>query len=545
MFKRLKVKLNIFTITSILAGLFIIVPLLNILVRIFERPSDVWIHIRTYLLVEYLQNTVILITFVALLSGLLGFFAAFTVTRFEFKGRKTLAWMLILPLAVPSYIMGYVYADMFSFIGIVPRTLRDVGIDIRFNVMTMRSAIIIFVLTLYPYVYMLTRSALNKQNASYIESARLLGASKMKVLWRVVLPLARPALVAGILLVVLETLNDYGLVAFFNIQVFSFAIFNAWFSFGDVVSAIRLSAVLMVIVFVVVFLERAVRGKRRYHLSSKTRPVKRTPLRGYQNIYPFILWGVLVFAFFIPVLYLIYLAQFSRVGFFDLEMIYLIINSLSIALFATALIVIIAVMLANFARGRSSSFKKSWLKITNLGYAIPGAVLAIAVNIFFINTDQILYPIYRLFNPETGRLVLSLSLAMLVFAYVLRFMAIGYNSIEASYDKIGESFTEAAYALRASKLKTLLMVDVPLIKTGLISAAIIVFIDVVKELPLTLILRPADYNTMASKVYEYASDEMLTEASIPALILIFISSLMVFLLTHMKAKGGFTFVRKN
>ena len=545
MLRRIKTKLNIFTVVSIIAGLLIIIPLLNIFVELTQPASEVWIHIRTHLLARYLRNTFVLIFYVSILSAALGFFAAYVITRYDFIGRKYLSWMLILPLAVPSYIMAYVYADMTSFSGSFARFLRNLGFDGYINVMNMRGAIVIFTLTLYPYVYMMVRSALQKQSASFIESATLLGASKWKVFWRIVLPLARPALVAGTLLVVLETLNDFGLVDFFNVQVFSFAIFNAWFSFGDVGSAIRLSAVLMLIVFALVFLERTIRGRRRYNLHSKTRPVARVSLKGYQKIYPVLLWLVLLFGFVIPVLQLLWYTQFARNSLFSLNMIYLIVNSISIAMFATFLVVVIAILLANFNRGRSSSFKKSWLKITNLGYAIPGAVLAIAVHVFFIDIDHLLYPIYRWFNPETGRLVLSLSLSMLVFAYVLRFMAIGYNSIEASYDKIGESFTEAAYALRSSKLKTLLRIDLPLIKMGMLSAAIIVFIDVIKELPLTLILRPANYNTMATIVHEYASDEMLVEASIPALVLILVASLMIYILTHAKQKRGVSYVRKN
>ncbi len=545
MLRRIKSKLNLFTVTSIIAGLLIIIPLLNIFVELTAPASDAWIHIRTYLLGRYLRNTFVLIFYVSILSASLGFFAAYVITRYEFKGRKLLSWMLILPLAVPSYIMAYVYGDMTSYSGTVSRFFRSIGYDGYINVMTMQGAVIIFTLTLYPYVYMMVRSALQKQSASFIESARLLGASKWKVFWRVVLPLARPALVAGTLLVVLETLNDYGLVEYFNVQVFSFAIFNAWFSFGDVISAIRLSAILMLIVFGIVFLERAIRGRRRYNLHSKTRPVERVELKNSQKIYPVLLWMVLAFGFVIPVLQLLWFTRFANNTLFNIEMMYLIVNSISIAVFATFIIVVIAIMLANFNRGRASSFKKSWLKITNLGYAIPGAVLAIAVHMFFIDLDHMFYPLYRFVNPETGRLVLSLSLSMLVFAYVLRFMAIGYNSIEASYDKIGESFTEAAYALKSSKIKTLWTIDLPLIKTGLLSAAIIVFIDIIKELPLTLILRPTNYNTMATIVHEYASDEMLIEASIPALVLIAVASLMIYILTHAKQKRGAANVRKN
>ncbi|MFH5880955.1 ABC transporter permease [Liberiplasma polymorphum] len=546
MLKQLKHKLNIFTVVSIIAGLLIVIPLLNILIEVFSPTTEAWVHIRTFLLAEYIKNTFILIFFVAIFSAIVGGFAAYVMVRYDFKGRKYLNWMLVLPLAVPSYIAAYIYADMTSYTGTYSRFMRSLSLPSSLNLMNMSGAVFIFVITLYPYVYMLTRSSISKQSASFLESARLLGASKWRVLSRIVIPLLRPALVAGTLLVVLETLNDYGVVAYFNVRVFSFAIFNTWFSLGDVTSAIRLSAVLMIIVFLIIFLERAIRGKRRYNIHSKTRPIQRVPLTGYKKIlYPGLLWLTFGLGFIVPMGQLLWYFTLTFKKTFRLDMFYIIINSLTIAIFATIIVVIIAIMLANFNRGRQSSIKKSWLKITNLGYAIPGAVIAVAVNIFFIDIDRAMYPLYRLFNPDTGRLVLSMSLSMLIFAYVLRFMAIGYNSIEASYDKIGESFTEAAYVLKSSKIKTLLKIDLPLLKPGIISAAIIVFIDVIKELPLTLILRPANYDTLASLVYEYASDEMLQESSLAALVMILVSSLLIYILTHQKKKGALNYVRKD
>jgi len=544
MFNKIKHHINVFSVTSILAAFFIVLPLFNILLELFTAPSSAWLHIREHLLAGYVINTIILIVAVGVFSGIIGTFSAYVVTRFEFKGRKVLSWFLILPLAMPSYIAAYVYADMTSYTGTFSRFMRSLHIPLSIDIMSMPGAIFIFVLTLYPYVYLMVKGALSKQSASFIENARLLGASKVRILVTVVLPLLRPAMIAGMLLVVLETLNDYGVVAYFNIRVFSFAIFDAWFRLGDIVSAIRLSAILMIIVFAVVFIERMIRGKRRYTIHIKTKPIERVYLKGYKKIVlPAILWVIMAFAFFVPVAQLLWYATKTYPLLFDLNFIYLVINSLSVALTATFLIVFIALMLANFNRGRQSSFKKSLLKITNLGYAIPGAVIAVAVLVFFIDADTTFYSIYHWFNEDSPRLLMTSSLLMLIFAYVLRFMAIGYNSIEASYDKIGEKFTEAAYLLKTSKLKTLLSIDLPLIKSGLISAAIIVFIDVIKELPLTLILRPTNYETLASQVYKFAREEMLQEAAIPSLVMISLSSLAIYIFTHRKKKGVVKHVR--
>lgn len=528
---------DVFTVISILTGLLILVPLAHIVIGLFHPVTPTWIHIRSFLLKEYVVNTLVLVAWVGVLSGLIGLFAAYMVNRYDFFGRRMLSWLLILPIAVPSYIAAYVYADMISHTGTFSRLLRSIGWGQPFEIMNMPGAIFIFVFTLYPYVYVAATSALVQQSASYEESAKLLGSNKMSIFFKVTLPLLRPALIAGILLVILETLNDFGVVSYFNVRVFSFAIFNAWFSLGDIQSAIRLSALLLLIVFVLIVFEKMVRGRRRYQIHVKTRPIARKPIKGFAGVLAVAaLWLILTFGFLIPFGQLLWYLMLVYDKVVNPRLLAVILNSLTIASTATLIVVSLAVMLANFNRKQHHPLKKAWLKITNLGYAIPGAVIAVAVNIFFIGLDRRLYPLYQIINPETTRLVLSLSLSMLIFAYVLRFMAIGFNSIEASYDKIGHQFTEAAYVLKANRFKTLMKIDIPLLKPGLISAAIIVFIDVIKELPLTLILRPFNYDTLATLVYEHASDEMLQEASLASLVLIMISSVLIYVLTHQKKK---------
>ncbi len=546
MLRALKQRTSVFSVISILAALLIVIPMLNILLEIFTPASAAWIHIRENLLRGYIINTVVLIALVAIFSALVGLFSAVMVTRYEFKGRQLLSWFLILPLALPSYIAAYIYADMVSYTGTVGRLLRSINAPFSIDVMNMGGAVFIFVVTLYPYVYMLTRAALSRQSASFSENARILGASPFRTLFTVIIPLLRPAVVAGTLLVVLETLNDYGVVAYFNVRVFSFAIFDAWFRLGDTVAAIRLSGVLMLLVFVVIFIERIIRGKRRYASNVKTKPLERKPLTGAKRfILPGLLWSLMALGFFIPVMQLIYYATMTYQTTLNLELVYLVVNSLTLAITATLLTVFIALMLANYNRTHQSQLKHGLLKITNLGYAIPGAVIAIAVMVFFIDIDHALYPLYQLFDANAPRLILSSSLIMLTFAFVLRFMAIGYNSIESAYDKIGTTYTEAAYSLNASKWKTLWTVDLPLIKQGLVSAMIIVFIDVFKELPLTLILRPTNYDTLASQVYRYAREEMLQEIAVPSLIMVIISSILIYLLTHSRKKGVPANVRPN
>lgn len=539
MIKRLKRHLNSFTILSVLAGLFIILPLFNLFKGLLDAPSETWDHVKNYLLLNTITETLLLIGGVGFFTMIIGFFSAYVTVNYDFYGKKLLSWMLILPLAVPSYIAAYIYADMISYTGTLSRFFRAINLSVRLNIMSLSGAIFIFSLTLYPYTYMLVRSALKKQSVKYKESARLLGVGPLNILRKITIPLTRPALVAGTFLVILETLNDYGVVAYFNVRVFSFAIFNAWFNLGDLDSAIRLSSLLLMLVFTVILIEKALRGKRDYQILANNKQSQSEPLKGAKKvIYPLILWSILALGFFIPIAQLLYYVTISFERALRSDLIYIILNTLTITLFASFLVVVVALFLANFNRFNKGSFNQVWVKLSNLGYAIPGAVIAISVNLFFIKTDRFLYPVYQIFNPETRRLVLSLSLSMLVFAYVLRFLAIGYNSIDNAYEKIGKKYTESAYLLGLGKLKALVKVDLPLLKHGLIAAYIIVFIDVIKELPLTLILRPANYDTLATLVYEYASDERLQESALASLLLIFISTVLIIIFTHPKKKRG-------
>ncbi len=537
--------LNIFNIASFLLALMMGLPLLNILLGVFEAPSTAWIHIRENLLFTTIVNTLSLLSWVAILAAVMGTFAAIVVTRYEFKGRQLLSWLLVIPLAIPAYILGYVYADMVSFTGTVTRFFRTLGLDVSMNVMSLRGAAFIFSMSLYPYVYMIVRSALNKQSASFSESARTLGLSPLNVFWRITVPLLRPAIVAGTFLVLLETLNDYGLVSYFNIRVFSFAIFDAWFRLGDLNAAIRLAAILLLLVLSLVVIERLLRGNRRYTMDIRSRPIKRLSLRGYQKIFPTLLWSLLTLAMFIPLLQLLYYAFLTWQRTINLQLFYVIINSISLALVVTVVIVTFALLLTNANRGKKSLQKNAMIRFTTLGYAIPGAVIAVAVLVSFVWLDEQFNPLYQIFFSDSRRLILTGSIMMLGFAMVLRFMAIGYSNLEAQYDKIGERFTTASYTLNHGKLKTLFKVDIPLLKGGLLAAFVIVFIDVLKELPLTLILRPTNYDTLASLVYTYAREEMIQETAIPSLVLIGLASIAVYILTHVKVKKGDLDVRKN
>jgi iron(III) transport system permease protein len=536
-------QVNLFTVLSIVVGVIILLPLVNILFELFGPTTETWQHIKTYLLYEYIRNSVILILLTSIIAIIIGFTSAYFVARFEFKGRKWLSWAMVVPLAIPSYIAGYIYADMTSYSGTFTRLLRTIGIFVDLDIMNIFGASIIFAFTLYPYVYLISLAGLSRQSASYIESSIMLGSSKVRNFFQITIPLMRPAIVAGTLLVILETLNDYGLVHYFNVRVFSFAIFNAWFSLGDVSSAIRLSAYLMMIVFLVIFIEKALRGKRKYQMHVKSKHILRKKINNKESLGVIILLSIpLMIGFFIPVIQMIWYMLLTFKDAFRMELIYATFNTISNALIASFVIVLIGVVMVNFNRMRSkNNISKVWVRISNLGYAIPGAVIAVAVHIFFVDLDRLLLPIYKIINPNTPTLLITMSLFTLVFSYVIRFLSIGFNSIESQYDKTGDKFTESAYTLGSSKMDALIRIDLPLIYPGLITAFILVFIDIIKELPLTLILRPVNYDSLSTLVYVYARNETIQEAALPSLILITIAVTLIYLVTHYK-KGMFSHV---
>ncbi|MCF7926364.1 MAG: iron ABC transporter permease [Candidatus Izimaplasma sp.] len=533
--KKWSAKFSIFTALTLITTVLVLLPFSNLFFNLFNKANDVWIHIRTFLLFDYIKNTVLLLVLTGIFSGLIGFFSAYVVTFYEFKYKKLLSWLLILPLALPSYIAAFIYADMFSYTGSFARLLRAVGIHHNFDMMSLLGAAVIFSFTLYPYVYMLVKAGLKKHNQTLTDSAKLLKASPFKRFRTLTLPLSRPALIGGILLVLLETLNDYGVVRYFGVRVFSYAIFDAWFRLGDLSSAIRLSAIVVIFVFIIVIIEKAFRGKKSYNILKGHKPLRlKHPTKTGRIIIYFFLISILLIGFFIPTIEMIFNLFTINFTLFSVDLIYTILNTLIISITATLIIIVIALAIANFGRFAKSKLAKGIVKLTTLGYSIPGAVIAVSVLLFFTKVDGFLYPLYELFDKDTKTLVLTTSLVMLTFAYVLRFLTIGFNTIDASYEKIGTTYTEASYTLQKSKLKTLFLVDIPLIKSGLIAAFIIVFIDIVKELPLTLILRPSNYNTLATTVFIYARDEMIQEASAPALILIIITVIPIYILTHQK-----------
>ncbi|MDK2822639.1 MAG: iron(III) transport system permease protein [Clostridia bacterium] len=531
---KVKQNLNIWSICSFIFIVLIILPNLNILLNFFSSPNENWNHIKEYLLKDYIVNSLKLIAFTGLFTILMGTSLSWLISAYDFPFRAFFKWALILPLAIPPYIAAYTYNGLLNYTGVIQSFLRNsFNIQVNqkyFDIMSENGAIFIFTMFLFPYVYTITRSFLEKQSASLIENARVLGRNSLEIFLYVVLPVSRAAIIGGVSLVILEVLNDYGVVKYFGIPTFSTAIFKTWFAMGDIESAARLSAILMFMVFTLLVLEKFLRGRKKFsYTTAEVRPISRQKLNKSTGILAFI-YCLVIFSlgFLIPTLQLVHWSFLTYRKILSVKFWGLMFNSLSIALFSAGLIVIIALILANYSRINENLISKLYSKITVVGYSIPGAVIAIGVIVFFVKLDNSMYWLYKLLNTNSDKLVLSTSIIMLIFAYTIRFLAIGYNSIESGFEKVGKKFFEASRTLGMTTTETFLKVDLPMIKPAIFSGFLLVFVDILKELPLTLILRPFNFDTLATKAFEYANDEMIHEAAISSLIIIIISVILIY-----------------
>ena len=537
-----KIKFNGWAILSTLFILMIVIPNINVIAHLFSEPNENWYHIKEFLLKDYMINTLVICIFTGLLTMILGTSLAWLISAYDFPMRKFFRWALILPLSIPPYIAAYTYAGMLSYTGFIQTFLRNnLNTEINqkyFDIMSIPGAIFIFTIFLLPYVYMVVRSYLEKQSASLIENARLLGENAIGVFFRVVIPISRIVIVSGVTLVILEVLSDYGVVSYFGISTFSTAIFKSWFSMSDVTSAIRLAAILLIAVFTVMNVEKLSRRRKKYSsTNTKMRPLSRKKLNKFYGILAFLYCAVILsLGFIIPTVQLLKWALMSYSKVLNLDFLTLIYNSLWVAVVSSLLIVIMSVIVANYTRINDNVLSKLYSKLTLLGYSIPGAVIAITMVIFFVDLDNSLGWLYKMFNPNAPTLVLSMSLVMLIFAYLVRFLAVGYQGIEGGFEKVGKKFYEASRTLGYSRTKTFLLIDLPMIAPSILAAFSLVFVDIVKELPLALLLRPFNFHTLSTKVFEYANDEMIIEASIPSLIIILLSFMTILVLYKMLDK---------
>ncbi|WP_214827735.1 iron ABC transporter permease [Exiguobacterium sp. s26] len=529
----LKRQLNGWAILSFIALVFIVLPGVVVLVELFAPVNENWQHIREYLLPTYVRNTLFIMLATGLLTTIIGTSLAWFVTVYDFPFRRFFKWALILPLAIPPYIGGYTYHGILNYTGVIQTTLRnEFGITVDqtyFNIMTIQGTVFIFTLFLYPYIYTITRAFLHNQSSSMIENARILGRGSWDIFFTVVIPISRVAIIGGVSLVLMEVLNDYGVVKYFGIQTFSTAIFSTWFGMKDTSSALKLAGTLMILVIAILTMERLVRGRKQFsYATTKVKPLKPRQLTGWHRYAVFgYVATIFAVAFLIPFVQLVAWTVLTFEQVFTAEFFRLVWNTVSVAFIATVIILVFALIIANYTRLFPSNMTRVISKVTTLGYSIPGAAIAIAVITLFLLLDE--WVLNVALALELGQtFVFRTTLIMLIFAYVIRFLAIGYNSIESGFEKVGKSFTEASRMLGWGTVQTFFRVDIPMIKGAIMSAFILVFIDIMKELPLTLFLQPFNFSTLATQAFKYVSDEKIHEAALASIVIVLMSGLLIF-----------------
>ena len=502
-------------------------PIIVIAASIFVTGSvDILGHLANTVLGTYVANSLMLAIGVGVMTLLIGVPAAWFTSVCEFPGRKLFVWAMLLPLAFPAYIIAYAYTGILDYAGPVFSFIREVTDEslsehLYFSVRSVPGAITMFSLVLYPYVYLLARTAFLEQSVSFLEASRTLGYSIPQGFARLAIPLARPAIVTGVSLALMETLADFGTVEYFGIGTFTTGIFRAFYSFGDVTAAAQLSTMLLGFVALLIFVERYSRRRARYHSTSGNTVHQSTiQLRGKHAFFAWIMCLIPVFlGFILPALILmkwvIFDAELNVATFGKL-----IWNSFFLAILAALIAVTLSIVLGYARRTSKVRLVQGFVGISGLGYAIPGAIIAVGIIVPLAWLDHRLIDFARsIFGVNIG-LILSGSIFALLFAYTVRFLAISLGSVQSGLEKIRPNMDYAARVLGYRTFEVVGKVHLPLLRRSLLTAVLIVFVDVLKELPATLILRPFDFNTLAVRAYELASDERLIDAALPSLVII-------------------------
>jgi len=527
------------SVFATLLALAFAMPILVIVASLFQADGGAWAHIRSTTLPALIGDSLLLTVTVALGVGIIGTLTAWITARFDFVARRQLEWLLVLPLAMPAYVMAYAYTDLLQYAGPVQTTLRDFfewqsNSDYWFfEIRSLGGAATILSFALYPYVYLLARVAFLEQSASLLEVGRTFGYGRAQLFWRVTLPLARPAIVAGIALAMMETLADYGTVSYFGVNTFTTGIFSAWFAQGDRIAAAKLASMLLMFVAIVLTIENWARRRQKF-TETRGKQAARLQLNGRHAWLAMLICTIPVIGgFFLPLVLTCKLAfqdidaliAFTRVGDFAT----LAWNSFSLASVTALFAVMVSLLLAYAKRGDSAWPIRLANRAVGLGYAVPGTVIAVGVLIPVTLLDHKLADALSALTGRDTGLILTGGVLVLIYAYLIRFMAISLQTIDAGFSKITHSMDDAARSLGLNNRHVVTRVHAPLLKTSLITAGLMVFVDVMKELPATLVMRPFNFDTLAVRTYIFAKDERLAEAAVAALAIVLVGLIPVVL----------------
>ena len=522
-------------------ALALMVPVLVMVFAGINASTDLFLHLWSTVLPQYLSNTLWLGLSVATLSLCFGVPAAALISQTNIFMAKQLRWLLMLPLAMPAYLVAYLYTDLFDYAGPVQRFLREwfgwqsPSDYYFFDIRTLGGAAVVIALVLFPYVYMLTRTAFENQDRNLLRASRLLGCTEKQSFYQIALPLARPAIAVSLTLVIMETLADFATVQYFAVNTLTTAIYDTWLGYGDFAAANALASMLMLLVlFVVVAEQKARAGQRHQSSRPNTQQELKVLSMGQQVLASIFCWTLVIAGFLLPVFLLLVMA----IDYADYQQLLSLIdtggNSIKVATYSATIATFIALLLALFHRLHHSKWRMLPLQISGFGYAIPGTVLAMAMLATFGPLDHAINAIAKFFEFKAPGLILSGTVFAIIFAYVVRFSAIANGTISAGIGQIPKSLDLAPGSLGVKLVPTVLRVHLPLLKSSMLVAWLLVFVEAMKELPAVLLLRPFNFETLSTQIYQLISDERLEQGALGAILIVLFGLLPIIFLNRQK-----------
>ena len=507
-------------------------PVVIVLFSLFGEYSENWNHLYNFVLIDYITNSLILVTGVSLITLFIGTCTAWLITNFNFHGKRFFEWALILPLAIPPYILAYTFTGLFDSYGTLNNLSRDLfqlgdGVNIFPNVRNIYGAVVVFSFTLYPYVYLVSRSAFINQSRSMLESGRMLGLSQFGIFYKLSLPLIRPAMIGGVMLVVMETLSDFGAVEHFAVQTFTTGIFRTWYGMGDLNTAMQLASMLLIFVGVFLFIERKSRKQAAFTTNaSNFRPIQIDQLSGVYSVLAFIacLMPILI-GFLLPISELLVWAINYNLSFFNEKFIKTAMNTVYLSIAAAILCSTLALLINFSIRLNKSRFLNILNSFLSIGYAVPGLILAVGIVQLMTFLDRSLF--------LSSNFILTGSLIGLILAYIIKSYALSNSTFESGMENISPRIDDSARVLKSTGWNLLGRIHFPLLKTSFLTSILLVTSEVVKELPATLILRPFNFDTLAVSTYIYAAEERMFEAAAPSIAIIIVGLIPIIILTKM------------
>ena len=516
-----------------LISLFMLVPIIVVLFSWTQPVADIWAHMRAYVLPEVLKNTAILLMMVTVISGSIGTALAWVTSMYRFPGQRFFAWALMLPLAIPAYVLAFVTIGIVDFSGPLQTGLRDLGIATAIpSVRNIWGAGLVLSLAFYPYVYLLARQAFLSQGRRAIEAGQMLGLSRSRIFFRLALPQALPWIIGGLLLATMETLADFGAVSVFNVDTFTTAIYKAWFGFFSLTTAAQLAAMLIGVVFIVVLFEQYWQGRRGQAIAQGSNRRFETSKSAKIGM-SLLCTSIFLLAFLIPFLQLVYWTALNYQEDFDARYIDFVTNSLLIASMTTLLIAVLAIIIAWTKRQYPDKSTKLMTTLATLGYVVPGTVLAVGVFIPIAWLDN------QLINLGiTSQQVLSGSVIVMLLALSTRFMTVSFQPVDRQLQRLTVNTEAAAKLLSDSPLQRWRHVVLPVLSPGVLTALLMGFVEVMKEMPITLMTRRQGWDTLAVRVFEMTSEGMWGRAALPSLLIVMVGLIPVWILLRQSDKNS-------